>query len=255
MKTNQAFTILAKAGGATAARIITKNQSNLSWLAVRIMAWRLRRGVPVAKIIHEKWFYGMPFYTNARTLDPRPDTETLVEAVLAEHRAALPARVLDLGTGTGCLIAAIVKNLTGATGVGIDISRGAIRVAKRNVENLGLADRIRIFRRDFNSGADLGRFDIIVSNPPYIACGDWRVNAAARHDPHVALYAANNGLAAYEAIAENAVKWINPGGKIYLEIGHGQGDAVRGIFARNSWVLIKSFDDLSGTRRVLSFAR
>jgi release factor glutamine methyltransferase len=255
MKTNQAFTILEQAGGTTIARIITKNQSNISWLAVWIMAWRLRRGVPVAKIIHEKWFYGMPFYTNRHTLDPRPDTETLVEAVLAEYRAASPARLLDLGTGTGCLIVSIVKNLDGATGVGIDISRGAIRVAKKNVRNLGLVGRIRIFRRDFNSDPDLGRFDIIVSNPPYIALGDGRVNAAARHDPRIALYAANNGLAAYEAIAKNAVKWINPGGRIYLEIGQGQGDAVCGIFARNGWVFIKSFDDLSGIRRVLSFAR
>ena len=131
------------------------------------MARALRRGVPVAKIIHVKWFYGLKFYTNRHTLDPRPDTETLVAAVIADCGVGARPAVLDLGTGTGCIIAALVKNIHGACGVALDASRAAVRVARRNVRDLKLNDSVRVIHGNFNNPhAVRDVFDIIVSNPP-----------------------------------------------------------------------------------------
>ena len=251
MKINQAFTILQSAGGIRAARIITNKFKNPSTIRVLWMARQLRRGVPVAKIIHEKWFYGLAFYTNRFTLDPRPDTETLVSAVITDCADATARRILDLGTGTGCVLGALVKNIAGTSGVGIDRSLGAVRVARRN---MGLDKNTTILWRSFNTPQMPGApFDIIVSNPPYIAHGDTRVNDAARHDPAAALYAANNGFGAYEKISQNARTWLRPGGRIYLEIGADMGTMVREIFARTGWTFVRAESDLGGIQRVLVF--
>ncbi|MBO7509026.1 MAG: peptide chain release factor N(5)-glutamine methyltransferase [Alphaproteobacteria bacterium] len=252
MTINQAFEIFKDAGGIRAARIITDNIKNLPRWRVWIIARALRHGVPVAKIIHKKWFYGLEFYTNRKTLDPRPDTETLVESVLADKWRA--PKILDLGTGTGCIIAAITKNINSATGVAVDISHGALRVARRNIRNLGLGGRIKIKHGSFaNPRLTQEKFDIIVSNPPYIAIGDARVDTAARHDPKTALYAKDHGMWAYEQIAKNAKNWIQPGGKIYLEIGAGQKMAVKKIFESVGWTFIRADRDLAGITRVLVF--
>ncbi len=256
MQINQAFTILQAAGGIRAARIITENVKNLTRFRVWRMARQLRCGVPVAKIIHQKWFYGLKFYTNKYTLDPRPDTETLVAAVISDCGDNCPApRILDLGTGTGCIIAALVKNIPGARGVGIDISARAARVARKNIRDLELCDRVQIRRIGFNNPHAGGnqKFDIIVSNPPYIARGDTRVDDGARHDPKMALYASENGLAAYRVIANRARNWLRMGGKIYMEIGDGQETSVREIFVRNGWEFVRVACDLGGVRRVLVF--
>lgn len=257
MEINQAFTILQKSGGTNAARIITRDRKKLPFIWVLWVARQLRRGVPVAKIIHEKWFYALKFYTNKHTLDPRPDSETLVTAVLEEykdHKSKI--KILDLGTGTGCLIASIVKNLPNASGVAIDKSRGALRVARRNIKSLGLDDRVLVTYGDFSRSSSTIHhpFDIIISNPPYIARGDARVNDAALHDPRMALYAKNNGLAAYEMIAWNAKKWLKKNGKIYLEVGAGQTLAVLDIFTNAGWNFIRSYEDLGGIERVLAFS-
>ena len=256
MEINQAFAILQNAGGIRAARIITENIKTPSKIHVLWMAHLLRRGVPVAKIIHQKWFFGLKFYTNRHTLDPRPDTETLVSAVLSDICHDHPPQILDLGTGTGCIICALVKNIMGASGIAIDKSRGALRVARRNIRNLQLSDRIKTIRTSFDTPHKFNqKFDIIVSNPPYIAHNDTRVNIGATHDPDLALYADDNGLAAYKSIAKNAHQWLTDDGKIYLEIGINQGPDVKDIFIRNSWNLIRSENDLMDIERVLVFAR
>jgi release factor glutamine methyltransferase len=226
------------------------------WLAAR----KLRRGAPVAKVIGRKWFYGLEFQTGRHTLDPRPDSETLVDAALGHLRElagrGMRTRVLDLGTGTGCLIAAIVKNIPGAPGVGIDKSRPAVRVARRNIKKLGLAHSVKIMRGDFAKKIGPGRhsFDVIVSNPPYIAKGDARVDAGAQHDPKAALYAGRDGMDAYRVIAARARESLAPGGRLFLEIGAGQGAAARNIFACNGWRFIAARKDYGGIERVLEFA-
>lgn len=256
MEINQAFTILQKAGGIRAARIITENIKKPSKIRILWMAHLLRSGVPVAKIIHQKWFYGLKFYTNRHTLDPRPDTETLVSAVLNDTKNNPSPQILDLGTGTGCIICALIKNLDGATGVAVDKSRRALRVARKNIHTLQLSKQIKTIRTSFDQPYNFNQtFDIIVSNPPYIAHNDKRVDIGATHDPNMALYAPDNGLAAYKSIAKNAPMWLTNGGKIYLEIGINQGADIKDIFIRNGWKFIRSEYDLMNIERVLVFKR
>lgn len=253
MNINQAFTILQSSGGAHAARIITEKYKKISFFRVWHYAHLLRRGVPVAKIINSKWFYGMEFYTNKHTLDPRPDTETLVSAVIKDCITTKDRRILDLGTGTGCIICALCKNIAGLSGIAIDKSRPALRVANKNIKKFELNDKIKTQHADFADFKSNEKFDIIVSNPPYIAHGDTRVNAGAKFDPKIALYAGNNGLAAYEQIAKNTLKLLNPDGKIYLEIGVGLSNPVIKIFKFFGWKFERVEQDLSGINRVLVF--
>ena len=253
MKINQAFNSLAAAGGIRAARIITEHRPNLSRIAVFFIARKLRRGVPVAKIINRRWFYGLAFYTNRHTLDPRPDTETLVAAVISDNPSS--PQILDLGTGTGCVLISLVRNIYGATGVGIDVSRGAVRVARRNARMLAHG-AVRIYRHNYHRRTMFGApYDVIVSNPPYIARGDTRVDAGAMHDPARALYADNDGYSEYMVIAKNARDWLRDGGRIYLEIGDGQSARVRDIFAAAGWRFVRADADLAGITRVLVFAK
>ena len=254
MTTNQAFQIISNIANPHIARIVCDAVPNPSRFKLWCILRQLRAGVPVAKIIHNKWFYGLPFYTNKWTLDPRPDTETLVAAVIDDYKKAKNISVADLGTGTGCIICAIAKNIH-ASGVALEKSWHAIRVAKKNIKNLGLENTITIRHGSFTNPKALPykAFDVIVSNPPYIAHNDKRVDSAAMHDPKMALYAEHNGLAAYERIAENAKKWLKDGGQIYLEIGIGQSRQVTKIFETAGWHFNRIEKDLSGKNRVLVF--
>ena len=253
MNINQVFTILESAGGVRAARIITENRGKMSFLRALWYAHLLKRGVPVAKILHSKWFYGLEFYTNRHTLDPRPDTETLVESVIKDCPDNTPRTILDLGTGTGCIICALCKNISNSTGIAIDKSKSALRVARKNIKKLNLKKQIKLKHADFATLKIKEKFDIIVSNPPYIKYGDIRVNEGAKFDPKIALYAANDGFAAFEQIAKNSVNLIKPGGKIYLEIGVGQSNPVIKIFEFFGWHFERIEKDLAGINRVVVF--
>ena len=255
MEINQAFAILCSASDAHVARIITEHFGTMSRFAVWRAARALQRGVPVAKIIHEKWFYGIPFYTDKYTLDPRPDTETLVESVLRDWRDVKNIRILDLGVGTGCIIISLLWTLVGASGIGVDISRGALRAAHKNIRKMGLCSRLNLVRGTFGRPNLAGeQFDVIVSNPPYIARGDLRVNTGAHFDPDIALYAENDGLGAYMEIAQHAQTYIKRSGRIYVEIGAGMSRAVRSIFTGAGWRFVRADKDLSGQIRVLVFS-
>ena len=253
MNINQAFMILQKAGGVRAARIIMEKYKKISFLRTHYFAHLLRKGTPVAKIIHSKWFYGLEFYTNKYTLDPRPDTETLVSTVINDCIEEKQRRILDMGTGTGCIICALCKNIKDMSGIAIDKSKKALCVANKNIQNLSLSNTIKLVHATFDKFKTNEKFDIIVSNPPYIAYNDKRVDNGASHDPKMALYADNNGLAAYEQIAKNAVNLIKPDGKIYLEIGIGQSNQVIKIFQFFGWQFERVEKDLSGINRVLVF--
>ena len=255
MTTNQAFKLLSGISGPHVARIIIDAEPNMS----RIRLWRvcrmLRKNVPVAKIIHNKWFYGLRFYTNRWTLDPRPDTETLVDTVLNDYKKAQHIKIADLGTGTGCIICAIAKNIN-IDGVALEKSRHAIWVARKNITDLNLANRIIVKHGDFQNPNALPKkiFDVIVSNPPYIDKHDPRVDTGAMHDPKMALFAVHAGLGAYETIAKNAKAWLKPSGRIYLEIGINMENDVIQIFTRENWTFVKSARDLGGITRVLVFS-
>ncbi len=254
MTTNQAFTILSKISGPHIARIITDAIPNMSRLKLWYISRQLRANVPVAKIIHNKWFYGLKFYTNKYTLDPRPDTETLVACVINDYKRAKHIEIADLGTGTGCIICAIAKNIN-ASGVALEKSFRALHVAHRNIKTLNLNDKIIIKRGDFENPTILPNktFDVIVSNPPYIAPDDTRVDCGAMHDPKMALFAKNNGLSAYEHIAKNAKNWLKNCGRIYIEIGIDMESDVQKIFEHENWKFVNSATDLGGIVRVLIF--
>ena len=254
MTLNQAFKILTNVAGAHVARIIVDAMPRMSRWRLFWIVRKLRAGVPVAKIVHYKWFYGLKFYTSKWTLDPRPDTETIVDAVLGDYKKAKHISIADLGCGTGCIICAIAKNIS-AHGVGLEKSWAAARVAQKNIRDLGLMAKISVQHGDFGCATALpaGVFDVIVSNPPYIARGDARVDLGAMHDPKMALFAAHNGLAAYEMIAKNAQNWLKSGGRIYLEIGIDMDADVIKIFEDAGWIFVKSVKDLGEVVRVLVF--
>ena len=188
-------------------------------------------GEPVARIIGEKEFWGLPLKLSAATLVPRPDTETVVERALeilraeGAHTSAL--RIADLGTGSGAILLALLSELPNAKGIGTDISADALATAEANAAQLGLADRATFIRCDYASALS-GTFDLIVSNPPYIRTKDIAGLAieVREHDPHLALDGGADGLAAYRALIPQSAALLVPGGALAVEAGQGQSEAI-----------------------------
>ena len=202
-------------------RTLTLDESN------RLEAFAARRlnGEPVARILGHKEFWGLPFRLSAATLVPRPDTETIVERALEILRASRERalRVVDLGTGTGAILLALLHELPKAFGVGTDISLEALWTAKANAEDLGLATRSAFVACSYASALS-GDFDLIVSNPPYIRSADIASLASEvrDHDPRTALDGGANGLDAYRVLIPQAAGLLSPGGALILEAGQGQ---------------------------------
>jgi release factor glutamine methyltransferase len=212
---------------------------------------RMVAGEPSSRIFERREFWGLEFGLSADTLDPRPETETVIEAVLrrAPDRDA-PLRLLDLGTGTGCLLLSALAEFPAASGVGIDIAEGAVRTAARNAVNLGLADRARFFVGDWATAVS-GKFDAILANPPYIASEALALlpREVACHDPLRALDGGADGLRSHRAIAEAAPRLLTPRGILATEIGAGQADAVATIMKDNGLIVDGIEMDLAGIAR------
>lgn len=213
---------------------------------------------PVHRILGEREFYGVRLMLSPDTLEPRPDTEVLVEAILplARQRAVSKSvvRLLDLGTGTGAIAIALLKEVPQLFALGADIAPGACDMAVRNAALNGVADRFAgVESRWFD--AITGRFDIIVSNPPYIRSDVIRdlEPDVRNHDPMLALDGGTDGLDAYQAIARNAHAYLEEDGMIGLEIGYDQKQLVTELFAAQGYTLIKAVCDYGGNDRVLLF--
>lgn len=224
----------------------------------RLDGFAMRRlaGEPVWRILGEREFWSLPFRLSPATLEPRPDSETIVEAalgVLAERRDQ-PIAILDLGTGTGCLLVALLSECKAARGVGVDLSQEACETAAGNAERNGVGARARFRQGDWMAGLS-ERFDLIVSNPPYIPAGDIAgLDAAVRdHDPVRALDGGEDGLAAYRALAAGLPLRIAAGGAVVLEIGAGQEADVVAIMAAAGLIHRGSRRDLGGHPRALIF--
>lgn len=205
--------------------------------------------MPVSRITGVREFWGRAFEVTPATLDPRPETETLVELALSEPFS----RVLDLGAGTGCILISLLAERPEATGVGTDISEGAVLVAGENAERHGVADRLILPLSHWY--ADIrGRFDLIVSNPPYIALNemDGLSPEVRDHDPRVALTDEGDGLTAYRRIAEHALEHLRPEGRLLVEIGPTQAHAVSEFFRQAGLESVAVFPDLDGRDRVVS---
>ncbi len=208
--------------------------------------------MPLAKILGQKEFWGMPFLVTMDTLDPRPESETLIEAIeLLVKDASLPLRILDLGTGTGCLLLSALSIFPQATGVGVDLSNRALHVAKKNALRLGGAGRSEFIFSDWFEGVS-GTFDIILSNPPYIPEGT-SLSLETLHDPASALFAPEQGLLAYRLILEQAAPYLKSGGYLVFEIGAGQAFDVIDIALQNHFKLVLARKDLLGHTRCLVF--
>lgn len=252
--------LVGHALGLTHAGLVAASSRRLSardWAAVEALVARRLAREPVAHILGRKEFWSLPLRLSAATLVPRPETEILVEAALdiIKHARDRPLRILDLGTGTGAILLALLSELPQATGVGCDIDPLALDVARDNAHNLGLAGRCEFMVSDFGAGLD-GAFDLVVSNPPYITSADLPAlpPEVRDHDPRLALDGGADGLACYRAIAARIGKLLTPDGLLALEIGAGQASAVTAIFeAAGLTPAAPPRADLAGIQRALVF--
>jgi len=214
----------------------------------------LRRAVahePLSRILGVREFWGLEFALSPDTLDPRPETETVVEAVVARlAERDRPYRLLDLGTGSGCLLLALLSEFREASGIGVDRVFGAVAAARRNAERLGLGARARFAVGDWAS-ALAGGFDVVVANPPYVESAEMmRLPREVRdYDPALALDGGTDGLDAYRAIAADVPRVLAPGGLFACEIGVGQNEAVAGIIEASGLVIAAIVPDLAGIAR------
>lgn len=255
----EARLILVEALRVDLAVLVRNGDSVLGAASTWLMELANRRAAhePLSRILGRREFYGLDFALGPETLDPRPETEHLVDAVLAyidthlAHRKAL--RVLDLGTGTGAILIAIAKARDTVSGLGVDIARGAIEKARSNAAMHGLGERLRFVQGDLFRGID-ARFDIIVSNPPYIPSADLAglMPEVRLFDPPRALDGGTDGLEFYSRIAAEAGAHLEPGGLVALEIGIGQHLTVPALLAEAGLDVQEIRPDLAEIPRVVT---
>jgi release factor glutamine methyltransferase len=228
--------------------------------AVRAAIARRLAGESVHRIIGHREFYGLELSLSAETLEPRPDTETLVDALLPHVRRAVErggaCRIVDLGTGTGAIALALLSQVPQAVATGVDISSEALATAARNAEKLGLADRFTVLQSDWFSALP-EKFHVIAANPPYIR-SDLIVSLQSEvrdFDPPAALDGGLDGLDAYRTIARESADHLLQGGVVGLEIGFDQKADVVQLFHAEGYDLIQAATDLAGHDRALVFQR
>jgi release factor glutamine methyltransferase len=222
-----------------------------------IQEWTVRRCArePLAKIIGKKEFWGLSFTVSKDTLDPRPDSETLIQAVLDHYPDKnTPWTILDLGTGTGCLILSLLHEYPNAQGVAVDLSQAALHIAKQNAAQLKLQNRVTFVQSDWTKSLK-GDFDIVISNPPYIPLATVLDHEVSQYDPPTALFAGPSGMDAYQEIAKTIYFFMRPSALLFVEIGFGQTDEVEKIFNSNNFTTIKRCPDLAGIPRCLIFSK
>ena len=248
--------LLAAALGLSAAELFAHPETALAPAQegrVSQILRRVARREPLSRIIGKREFWGLEFLLSEDTLDPRPDSETLIEAVLSRLAdRTRDYRFLDLGTGTGCLLLALLSEFPGAIGVGIDIAAGAVRTARNNAALLGFGERAQFLVGDWVA-AVAGRFDAVVANPPYIPTSaiPALMPEVRDYDPHRALDGGTDGFAAYDQIAADLPRLLVPDGLAVLEMGAGQADRVAAIL-RQKGLRVEGFtSDLGGVPRCI----
>jgi release factor glutamine methyltransferase len=249
--------------GTTRTDLLARPEMNVSAEAAEKLSAALARraaGEPVHRILGAREFYGLRLALSPDTLEPRPDTEALVDLALPVARNVCDergtCRILDLGTGTGAIALALLSAEPRASAAATDIAPGALATAKANAEALGLAARITFVRSDWFSEVE-GTFDLIVSNPPYIPSAEIATLSpeVRGFDPLRALDGGADGLGPYRIIARDSGAHLGGDGAIAVEIGAGQGTDVTGIFAQSGFRLAGSRRDLGGHERALCFLR
>ena len=248
LEAREARLLLARATGFSEASVLAHPERELpaeAETAFLEFAERRARGEPIAYLLGEKEFYGLPLAVNPAVLIPRPETELLVERALARN----PSSILDLGTGSGAVALALKRHLASARVVAVERSAAALAVARRNALKLGLEVDLR--HGLWFAPVAGERFDLVVSNPPYVAVGDPHLaQGDLRFEPQSALVAGADGLQALREIAASAAEHLNPGGWLLLEHGVGQDDEVRKLLREQGLEGIESWPDLAGIARV-----
>ena len=246
--------------GLNRAQVISQGNRLLDALQAKAMSMRAGRRLarePVSRILGTREFWGLGLTIDRSVLDPRPDTETVVETALdwiaTRHLKNEKLRVLDIGAGSGALLLALLSELPRAHGAATDKSIAALTLARDNARRLGFADRCTFVACNFTD-ALRGPFDLIVSNPPYISSGEIHdLSPEVRdYDPPIALDGGEDGLAAYRAIAADALRLLTPRGRLVVELGRGQADDVSSI-VRAAGLTIETpiRRDLAGINRAL----
>ncbi|MDP9128253.1 MAG: peptide chain release factor N(5)-glutamine methyltransferase [Pseudomonadota bacterium] len=227
-------------------RAVTPDEND----GIKSLIGRRCRREPVARILGKREFWSLDFSMNDATLEPRPDSETLVEVVLTELKDRSAVTIFDLGTGTGCLLLALLSELPQATGLGVDYTPHAVDQARDNAEALRLGDRA-IFRiSNWMDNID-SKFDVIISNPPYIPSKNipTLMPEVRNYDPLAALDGGEDGLAVYRLIVPQVRGRLNAGGFVVFEVGEGQAESVGELFRQNGFANVTYHMDLSGLAR------
>jgi len=212
---------------------------------------------PVSHILGRKGFWKIMLQVNANVLTPRPDTETVVDVALKGFPQHAPWAVLDLGVGSGAILLAILAERPAAKGLGIDVSEEALAVARDNAASLGLAGRLALLRGDWTGGLADESFDLVVSNPPYIASEviETLEPEVRRYEPRLALDGGPDGLDAYRALAPEILRVLKPGGRFAVEIGYDQKAAVEALFRQAGAAEVRTVRDLGDRDRVVTGAK
>lgn len=249
----EARLLLAAALGAPVESLVARPERPVDGAAAArfaLLAARRAGGEPVAYLLGDREFYGRRFAVSPAVLVPRPETELLVELALARLRARPASRVLDLGTGSGCIAVTLALEYPQAEVVAVDRSADALEVARSNAQRLGA--RVEFALGDWYAAVG-GGFDLVVANPPYVAAADAHL-ADLRHEPRHALAAGDDGLADLRRIVAAAPAYLNGGGWLAVEHGHDQGAAVRALFAQAGFAGVETHRDLAGIERVCAGA-
>jgi release factor glutamine methyltransferase len=214
---------------------------------------RRERREPISHILGVKGFWKIMLRVTPDVLTPRPDSETLLDAVLPLFPEGRSFKVLDLGVGSGAIVLAILAERPAATGLGVDVSEEALAVARENAANLGLAGRIALLRGDWTAGLEPASFELVVSNPPYVATAeiDGLDPEVRDHEPRLALDGGEDGLDAYRALAPAILEVLKPDGWFAVEIGVGQREAVEALFRAAGAADLRVVQDLGARDRVI----
>ena len=226
------------------------NISNNDFIIFQRLIKKRLKFQPISQIIGERYFWKNKFFINSDVLDPRPDTETLIEHTLSFGSFF---NILDLGTGSGCIILSLLDEYNAAMGIGVDKSKKALNVAQKNAELLNLNDRVKFQLGNWCDGLD-NKFDLIVSNPPYISEKEilGLSNDVINWEPRIALTPEGDGLGAYKNIINGVKNILIPNGRIIFEIGHAQGNEVSNLLKSNNFKEINIVKDINNKDRVIS---
>lgn len=234
-------------------RVLTHDQ------AARLDSYVERRAarVPVSRILGRKGFWKIMLDVNPHVLTPRPDTEVIVDSVLAAYQPEASFSLLDLGVGSGAILLAILAERPHARGLGVDISEEALAVARENAANLGLAHQTALLRGDWTEGLGDAAFDVVVANPPYIPTSDIdTLDPEVRdHDPLLALDGGHDGLEAYRRLAPEILRVLKPDGVFVVEIGWNQSERVEALFKEAGAHDVRTRKDLANRDRVVGGAK